>query len=137
MSQFHISGIPIVDGDKLVGIARAMFDGLSAVIMEFCLELEYQGENLEYENGSLIGKDESGLGKRTGEVLVKVRRKKGRPGWHYDDQLSRMDRRQRCGHQDRGSMGAHQYTVQGSGAGVHPAACGCKYPVHRRLSGTD
>jgi hypothetical protein len=58
------------EGDKLVSIARAMFDGLSAVIMEFCVELEYQGENLEYENGSLIGKDESGLGKRIGEVLI-------------------------------------------------------------------
>lgn len=58
------------EGDKLVGIARAMFDGLSAVIMEFCMELEYQGENLEYENGSLIGKDDSGLGKRIGKVLI-------------------------------------------------------------------
>jgi len=56
--------------DKLVGIARAMFDGLSAVIAEFCVELEYQGENLEYENGSLIGKDDFGLGKRIGEVLI-------------------------------------------------------------------
>jgi hypothetical protein len=58
------------EGDKLVGIARAMFDGLSAVIMEFCVELEYQGKNLEYENGSLIGKDDSGLGKKIGEVLI-------------------------------------------------------------------
>ena len=58
------------EGDKLVGIARAMFDGLSATIMEFCLELEYQGENLEYGNGSLIGKDDFGLGKRIGEVLI-------------------------------------------------------------------
>ena len=58
------------EGDKLIGIARAMFDGLSAVIMEFCLELEYQGSNLEYENGSLIGKDEHELGKRIGEVLI-------------------------------------------------------------------
>ena len=58
------------EGDKLVGIARAMFDGLSAAIMEFCVELEYQGENLEYENGSLIGKDDFGLGKRIGEVLI-------------------------------------------------------------------
>ncbi len=60
-----------LDGDKLVGIARAMFDGLAAVVMEFCVELEYQGENLEYENGSLIGKDDSGLGKRIGEALVR------------------------------------------------------------------
>lgn len=58
------------DDDKLVGIARAIFDGLSAVIMEFCLELEYQGSNLDYENGSLVGKDDLGLGKRIGEVLI-------------------------------------------------------------------
>lgn len=58
------------DEDRLVGIAQAMFDGLSAVIIEFCLELEYQGENLEYENGSLIGKDDSGLGRRIGETLI-------------------------------------------------------------------
>lgn len=37
--------------DKLVGIVRAMFDGLSADIMEYCLELELQGENLRYDNG--------------------------------------------------------------------------------------
>ncbi|UCH43764.1 MAG: hypothetical protein JSW16_04305 [Dehalococcoidales bacterium] len=58
------------EGDKLVGITRAMFDGLSAVVMEFCLDLKYHGVNLEYENGSLIGKDDSGLGKRMGEVLI-------------------------------------------------------------------
>ena len=58
------------EGDKLVGIARAMFDGLSAVIWEFCVELEYQGEDLDIVNGSLIGKDDSGLGKKIGEVLI-------------------------------------------------------------------
>ena len=58
------------DGEKLVGIARAMFDGMTGVIMEFCLELEYQGNHLEYKNGSLIGKDEYGLGKRVGDTLV-------------------------------------------------------------------
>jgi len=58
------------EGDKLVGIARAMFDGLSAVIMEFSLELKYQGESLKYDNGSLIEKDSSGLGKRIGKVLI-------------------------------------------------------------------
>jgi hypothetical protein len=58
------------EDDRLVGIARAMFDGLSAVIMEFCLELGYQGENLEYENGSLIGKDNSGLAARIGTTLI-------------------------------------------------------------------
>jgi len=58
------------EGDKLVGIARAMFDGLSATIMEFCLELKYQGDGLKYNNGSLIEKDSSGLGKKMGKVLI-------------------------------------------------------------------
>ena len=58
------------EGDKLVGIARAMFDGLSAAIMEFCLDLEYHGDGLQYNNGSVIEKDSSGLGKRIGRVLI-------------------------------------------------------------------
>ena len=72
------------EGDKLVGIARAMFDGLAAVIMEFCVELEYQGENLEYNNGSLIGKDDLGLGKRIGEVLIDELLKMGADFISYD-----------------------------------------------------
>ena len=47
--------------DKLVGIIRATFDGLSADIKEFCLECELQGETLKYNNGSLIEKDPYGL----------------------------------------------------------------------------
>ena len=58
------------EGDKLVGITRAMFDGLSAAIMEFCLELKYQGDGLKHNNGSLIEKDSLGLGKMIGKVLV-------------------------------------------------------------------
>ena len=58
------------EGERLVGIARAMFDGLSGAIMEFCLELKYQGDGLKYNNGSLIEKDSSGLGKRIGKVLI-------------------------------------------------------------------
>ena len=54
----------------MVGIARAMFDGLSASVFEFCLELEYQGSDLKHRNGSLIEKDSYGLGKRIGKVLV-------------------------------------------------------------------
>ena len=65
------------EGSKLVGIARAMFDGLSAVIMEFCVELEYQGKDIEYENGSLIGNDEYKLGKKIGEVLIAELQKMG------------------------------------------------------------
>lgn len=63
--------------DKLVGIARAMFDGLSAVIMEFCLERELQGENLEYSNGSLIEENKFEVGKRMGELLINELRNMG------------------------------------------------------------
>ena len=34
------------------------------------MDLEYQGTDLEYENGSLIGKDEYGLGKQMGDILI-------------------------------------------------------------------
>lgn len=64
-------------GDKLVGIIRAMFDGLSAEIMEFCLECELQGDNLEYENGSIIESDKYGIAKRMGELLIDELRKLG------------------------------------------------------------
>ena len=37
--------------DKLVGIIRATFDGLTADIKEFCLECELQGESLKHNNG--------------------------------------------------------------------------------------
>ncbi len=64
------------DGDRLVGIVRAMFDGLSAVIVEFCLDLEYQGETV-YENGSLIEGDRIGLGKQIGDTLIGELRRMG------------------------------------------------------------
>jgi len=63
--------------DKLVGIIRAMFDGLSASIMEFCLELSLQGENLEYNNGSIIERDEYGIAKKMGILLTDELRKLG------------------------------------------------------------
>ena len=56
--------------EELVGIARAMFDGLSAAIMEFCVALKYQGENLKYKNGSLIEKDPYNLGGEIGRILI-------------------------------------------------------------------
>jgi len=59
------------EGDRLVGIVRAMFDGLSAEIVDFCLALEYQGEGLQFANGSLIESDPTGLGKRLGETAVR------------------------------------------------------------------
>ncbi|MDF2544238.1 MAG: hypothetical protein K0S47_3956 [Herbinix sp.] len=63
--------------DKLVGLIRAMFDGVSADIMEFCLELELQGENLIYENGSLIEKDKFGIARQMGLLLIEELRKIG------------------------------------------------------------
>jgi hypothetical protein len=61
--------------DKLVGFVRAFFDGVSAMITEFCLELELQGENLEYKNGSLIESDIYGIGSKIGNMLVAQLRK--------------------------------------------------------------
>jgi hypothetical protein len=58
------------EGEKLVGIARAMFDGLDASIMEFSLALRYQGEDTKYECGSLIEKDPYGIGSRIGRTLI-------------------------------------------------------------------
>jgi hypothetical protein len=47
------------------------------MIAEFCLELELQGENLEYENGSLIEKDIYGVGAKIGSMLLNELRKMG------------------------------------------------------------
>ena len=56
--------------EKLVGIIRATFDGISACIMEYCLDLELQGEDLKYNNGSLIEKDKYGIAKQMGILLL-------------------------------------------------------------------
>ena len=63
--------------DILVGIIRATFDGLSANIMEFCLDLELQGDNLKYDNGSLIECDKFGIAKLMGDMLLNELRKIG------------------------------------------------------------
>lgn len=63
--------------DKLVGIIRATFDGLTADIKEFCLECELQGGNLKYNNGSLIEKDAYGIAQRMGVLLIDELRKLG------------------------------------------------------------
>jgi hypothetical protein len=54
-----------------------MFDGLSADIMEFCLECELQGDNLKYKNGSIIENDNYGIAKQMGELLITELRKQG------------------------------------------------------------
>ena len=63
--------------DSLVGYVRALFDGLGADIVEFCLENELQGADLQYENGSLIEKDTYGIGKQMGNLLIDELRKMG------------------------------------------------------------
>ena len=59
------------EGDKLLGVATAVFDGLSADIMEFCLGLEYQGRGSKEKNGSIVEKDSFGIGKKMGRILIK------------------------------------------------------------------
>ena len=70
--QYHSSVIVAAFcSDELIGITRAMFDGCSADIMEFSLDLRYQGESLKHNNGSLIEKDSLGIGQKMGELLIK------------------------------------------------------------------
>lgn len=63
--------------DKIVGLTRSMFDGLSGEILEFCLAVDFQGEKLEYDNGSIIEKDKYGLGKELGEATINELQKMG------------------------------------------------------------
>ncbi len=69
--------IAAFDGEQLVGIARAMFDGLSAAIMEFSVDLVLQGTGGTNGNGSLIEADASGVGKEMGQVLIDELRQMG------------------------------------------------------------
>jgi hypothetical protein len=57
-------------GDEMIGIARATFDGLSAHIMEFSIDLRYQGDSPRYTNGSLIEADREGVGRQPVIPLV-------------------------------------------------------------------
>jgi hypothetical protein len=54
----------------LVGIARAMFDGREAQLVELCVAREVQGGTLRLANGSLIEHDEQGVGRRLGRVML-------------------------------------------------------------------
>lgn len=64
----HLMVAAIVD-DELVGLARATFDGLSAAIMEFSLDLRWQGRT-PHGNGSLVEADPFGLGRQLGKALL-------------------------------------------------------------------
>ena len=56
-------------GAELVGLARAVFDGLSAAIMEFSIDVRWQGRE-EDANGSLVEGDPLGVGARLGQALL-------------------------------------------------------------------
>jgi hypothetical protein len=57
------------DREELVGLARATFDGLSAHVMEFSLDLRWQGPT-RHGNGSLVEADLQGLGRSLGQRLL-------------------------------------------------------------------
>jgi hypothetical protein len=57
------------DGKELIGLARATFDGLSAHVIEFSLDLRWQGQTRR-RNGSLIEADPRGLGRALGDRLL-------------------------------------------------------------------
>lgn len=61
--------IAAFDGDALVGLARAVTDGLTAAIMEFSVELSLQGPT-RHRNGSLIEADRAGLAMQIGRALL-------------------------------------------------------------------
>ena len=63
--------------DELVGLARAVDDGLAAHIMEFSIDLRFQGSGGKFCNGSLIEKDNSGLGLKLGQRLLSELEAKG------------------------------------------------------------
>ena len=69
--------VAALEGDRLVGIARAMFDGLSAAVMELSLDLALQGGPTRYGNGSLVEADSSGVGRRMGERFLRELRAMG------------------------------------------------------------
>ena len=66
--DFPQETVAAFDGAKLVGLVRASFDGLSAHLWEFSLELELQGET-SHRNGSLMEGDAFGIGKRLADAL--------------------------------------------------------------------
>lgn len=66
--DFPQETVAAFEGNKLVGLVRASFDGLSAHLWEFSLEVELQGETSR-RNGSLMEGDASGVGKRMADAL--------------------------------------------------------------------
>ena len=65
--------IAAFESAELLGIVRASFDGLSAHLWEFSLDLRLQGET-PHRNGSLIEGDLHGIGAKRRSYLVKSQR---------------------------------------------------------------
>jgi hypothetical protein len=62
--------VTAVEDGELVGVARAMFDGLDASIHELSLDLRLQGHTRENGNGSLIAADPFGVVHRLAWALL-------------------------------------------------------------------
>ncbi len=60
--------IAAFEGSELVGLVRASFDGLSAHLWEFSLDLRLQGET-PHKNGSLMEGDLHGIGGKMAKLL--------------------------------------------------------------------
>ncbi len=60
--------IAAFEGAELLGIVRASFDGLSAHLWEFSLDLRLQGET-PHKNGSLMEGDLHGIGGKMAKLL--------------------------------------------------------------------
>jgi N-acetylglutamate synthase-like GNAT family acetyltransferase len=77
--------------DKLVGIIRAMFDGLGMYIVECGLELALQGDNLTHDNGSLIEKDTFGIFKQMGLLLLDETKKLGGTFFEFNSVVENLE----------------------------------------------
>ena len=65
----HLIVAALDQQDDIVGLVRATFDGLSAHIMEFSVDLRWQGQT-KFSNGSLVESDSNGLGLAMGQKLL-------------------------------------------------------------------
>jgi len=63
--------VAAVEAGELVGIARAMFDGLDASVHELSLDLRLQGQAREGGNGSLIASDPQGVARQIATTLLR------------------------------------------------------------------
>lgn len=61
---------------ELLGFARSLFDGLTATIVEFSLDLRLQGAN-ELSNGCFVDSDPYGIATRMGKALLGELRNRG------------------------------------------------------------